>query len=46
MPHNLYAAAAVVVLASCSLNAQETDYNKAIAYGQSFKSRLQFLEKV
>jgi hypothetical protein len=34
-----------LMLVLSSLHAQETDYTKAIAYGQSFKSRVQFLEK-
>lgn len=35
----------VITLVVFSLYAQETDYSKAVSYGQSFKSRLQYLEK-
>jgi hypothetical protein len=35
----------IVALVSSSVHAQYIDYDKAIAYGQSFKSRRQFLEK-
>ena len=35
----------MTLVLSSRLYAQETDYSKAIAYGQSFKSRLQYLDK-
>lgn len=35
----------MLTLVLSSVYAQETDYSKAIAYGQSFKSRKQYLEK-
>jgi hypothetical protein len=35
----------VMTLALSGVYAQEADYSKAIAYGQSFKSRLQYLDK-
>jgi hypothetical protein len=45
MKKQLSVLAILSTLALSSLYAQETDYSKAIAEGQSFKSRKQYLEK-
>ena len=45
MPKFLMSLAVLLTSLQTSIHAQDPDYGKAIAYGQSFKSRLQYLDK-